>query len=119
MKRKLTIVLVSSLLLSGCGGSGLIQPGPPAPGPSLSWSASFVSGTQYNNMTFPAVGQTAVLTATQVPGVGLAPPYAVSVSGGCVSVSPNQANPSVTVTADAAGTCVIQVGTSSITAVVQ
>lgn len=78
--------------------------------PTLSWTASWVQGTQQPPIAFQSVGQSATLTAAAQSG-GPQPPYAFA-SGSCVTFSNESTNGAVesaTVTAATSGVCNITV----------
>lgn len=110
------IAFLATAALSGCGGErGISLNGPPALGPAISWTASFVQGTQTGTIDFRSVSQTATLYAAPQRN-GEKPPYVASVEGSCVTLASSSVSASVQVTAAASGTCTILVGGSTVQA---
>jgi hypothetical protein len=87
--------------------------GNPPSHPSLSWRASWVSGTQTAPIQFQSVGQTAMLAFSTTNATPKSANQVI-VNGSCASASEAPANSSVIVTAVARGLCTVNVGTSSI-----
>src|SRR5579872_1035685 len=98
------------LLTSSCSGSQS-RPvvGPPIPvgvAPMLSWTASFARGVQQGPISFPSIGETAVVMIAPDPQEGSTSQVS---SGPCVTLSSSLAATSVTVTAAVVGSCTINV----------
>lgn len=104
--------------LTACGqsaGGNII--GPPPPGPLLSWTASWVQGSQRGPIVFQAIGQTATLSAV-APAGNEQPPYHLRIAPSCVTASSTTMNTSVQITAATSGTCYIGVDASETSATV-
>ncbi len=108
------LAATAALTLAGCGhgiGEQFTLPPPGPPGPSLSWTGSWVPGSQTGAIAFTAVGQTATLSATASSSTQQ-PPYPVYLSTGCTSVTTSSSTMTTTVqiTASSAGSCTVSVG---------
>jgi len=100
------------LLTSSCGSNSGHAFCSPIPIIALSWTESFIQGTQSGPITFPSVGEPSVIMIA-TDDLSNAP-FQVS-SGPCVTLSAMTVTTSVTVTAATLGSCVISVTHGGIT----